>query len=170
VLVGFVYLVVCRLLALVLLLARSDCSKELEILLLRHELSILRRQGRRPQIRACDRLVLAAFSRVIPRRLWRAFPVTPETLLRWHRRIVARRWTYPHKRPGRPPIDQEVRQLILRLARENSHWAWGAQTRSGRRMRQLAEESTSRHGSRRDAHILGAASRCGANVTFNLRS
>jgi len=124
VLVGFVYLVVCRLLALVLLLARSDCSKELEILLLRHELSILRRQGRRPQIRACDRLVLAAFSRVIPRRLWRAFPVTPETLLRWHRRIVARRWTYPHKRPGRPPIDQEVRQLILRLARENSHWAY----------------------------------------------
>jgi putative transposase len=61
---------------------------------------------------------------VVPRRSWHAFLITPETLLRWHRRIVARRWTYPHRRPGRPPIDQEVRELILRLARENSHWGY----------------------------------------------
>jgi hypothetical protein len=122
VLVGFVYIVVCRLFALALLLARSDCSKELEILVLRHELSILRRQARRPQIGPPDRLVLA-LSRVLTRRSWQAFLVTPETLLRWHRRIVARRWTYPHRRPRRPGIDQELRQLILRLARENSHWA-----------------------------------------------
>jgi hypothetical protein len=60
----------------------------------------------------------------MPRRSWRAFLVTPETLLRWHRRIVAWRWTYPHRRPGRPPVDVEVRQLILRLARENSHWGY----------------------------------------------
>jgi putative transposase len=82
VLVGFVYIVVCQLFALVLLLARSDCSKELEILLLRHELSILRRQARRPQVAPRDRLVLAALSRVLPRPSWHAFLVTPETLLR----------------------------------------------------------------------------------------
>jgi putative transposase len=106
------------------LLARSDCSKELELLVLRHELSILRRQARRPQLIARDRLVLAALSRVMPRRSWQAFPVTPETLLRWHRRLVARRWTYPHRPPGRPPIDQAVRELILRFARENGHWGY----------------------------------------------
>src|SRR5438477_2084562 len=124
-LVSFVYLVACRLFALVLLLARSDRSKELELLVLRQELAILRRQARRrPQLSASDRLVLAALSRVLPRRSWQAFLVTPETLLRWHRRIVARRWTYPHRRPGRAPVDQEVRQLILRLARENDQWGY----------------------------------------------
>jgi hypothetical protein len=97
--------------ALVLLLARSDRSKELELLVLRHELSILRRQARRPQRTESDRLLLAALSRVLPRRSWQAFLVTPETLLRWHRRIVACRWTYPQRRPGRPPVDEEVRQL-----------------------------------------------------------
>jgi putative transposase len=71
-----------------------------------------------------DRLMLAAQSRVMPRRSWRAFLVTPETLLRWHRRIVACRWTPPHRPPGRPPIDQEVSELILRLAQENDHWGY----------------------------------------------
>jgi hypothetical protein len=135
VLVSFVYVVACRLFALVLLLARSDRSKELELLVLRHELSILRRQARRPQLTESDRLVLVALSRVMPRRSRQAFLVTPETLLRWHRRLVARRWTYPHRRPGRPPVDQAVRQLILRLARENSHWAtsgsWASYASSG---------------------------------------
>jgi putative transposase len=124
VLVSFAYLVACRLFALVLLLARSDGSKELELLVLRHELSILRRQARRPQLTENDRLVLAALSRVIPRRSWQAFLVTPNTLLRWHRRLVTRRWAYPHRSPGRPPIDQEVHELILRLARENGHWGY----------------------------------------------
>jgi putative transposase len=124
VLVSFVYVTACRLFALVLLLARSDRSKELELLVPRHELSILRRRARRPQLTESDRLCLAALSRVMPRRSWQAFPVTPDTLLRWHRWIVARRWTYPHRRPGRPPVDEEVRQLILRLARENGHWGY----------------------------------------------
>jgi putative transposase len=124
VLVSFVYLAACRLFALVFLLARSDGSKELELLVLRHQLSILRRQARRPQLRKSDRLLLAALSRVLPRRSWRAFLDTPETLLRWHRRLVACRWTYPHGRPGRPPVDQEVRELILRLAQENDHWGY----------------------------------------------
>jgi transposase InsO family protein len=124
VLVLFVYLVACRLFALVLLLARSDGSKELELLVLRHELSILRRQARRPQLSERDRLVLATLSRVMPRRSWQAFLVTPNTLLHWHRRLVARRWTYPHRSPGRPPIEHEVHELILRLARENGHWGY----------------------------------------------
>ena len=123
-LVSFVYVVVCRLFAFVVLLARSDRSKELEILLLRHELSIMRRQTRRPKLAESDRLVLAALSRVMPRRSWHSFLVTPETLLRWHRRIVARRWTYPDRRPGRPPLEPWVSELILRLARENSHWGY----------------------------------------------
>jgi putative transposase len=124
VLVSFAYFVACRLFALVLLLARGDCSKELELLVLRHELSVLRRQARRPQLTESDRLLLAALSRLIPRRTWHVFFITPETLLRWHRRIVARRWTYPHRPPGRPPLDQAVRELILRLARENGHWGY----------------------------------------------
>lgn len=123
-LVSFVYVVVCRLFALMLLLTRSDHSMELEILVLRQELAILRRQARRPQLTHADRLVLAVFSRVLPRRSWHAFFVTPQTLLRWHRQLVAHRWTYPHRRPGRPSVDDEVRQLILRLARENGHWGY----------------------------------------------
>jgi putative transposase len=118
------YVVVCRLLELVVLIGRGDRAKELEILVLRHELSILRRQVGRPRFEAHDRVLLAAFSRMLPRRSWNAFSVRPETLLAWHRRLVARRWTYPHRRPGRPPISRDVRELILRLARENSSWGY----------------------------------------------
>jgi len=139
VLVSFVYVVACRLFALVVLLARSDRSKEFELLVLRHELSVLRRQARRPQLTERDRLVLAALSRVMPRRSSQAFLVTPETLLRWHRRIVARSWTYSHRRPGRPPLDQQVRQLILRLARENSHWGY---VRIGGELRKLGIDAS----------------------------
>src|SRR6266487_4513029 len=114
------YVVVCRLFALVVLVGRGQRSKELEILVLRHELSVLRRQVKRPQFEPSDRLVLAALSRVLPRRSWSAFVVRPETLLRWHRRLVARHWTYPHHGPGRPPVGGEVRELIVRLARENT--------------------------------------------------
>jgi putative transposase len=118
--VSGLYIVVCRLLGLLVLLGRSDRAKELEILVIRHELSILRRQVRRPRFETHDRILLAAFSRSLPRHSWAAFSVQPETLLAWHRRLVARRWTYPHRRPGRPPINREVRDLVLRLARENS--------------------------------------------------
>jgi hypothetical protein len=122
--VSLVYLVVCRLFAFLVLLARRDCSKELEILVLRHELAIHRRQAGRPRYEPHDRLMLAALSRVAPRRSWSAFPVRPETLLRWHRRLVARRWTYPHRRPGRPSLERGARELIVRLARENTSWGY----------------------------------------------
>jgi putative transposase len=122
--VSALYVVVCRLLELIVLLGRSDRAKELEILVLRHELSILRRQTGRPRFDPRDRLLLAAPSRMLPRRSWGVFLVRPETLLRWQRRMIARRWTYPHRRPGRPPIARDVRELILRLARENPSWGY----------------------------------------------
>jgi putative transposase len=122
--VSLVYVLVCRLFALVVLLARGDRAKELEILVLRHELSILRRQVNRPRFAERDRLLLAALSRLLPRRYWAVFPVRPDTRLRWHWRLVARRWTYPHRRPGRPQIGGEIRELVLRLARENPRWGY----------------------------------------------
>jgi putative transposase len=121
---SFAYLAVRNLFALVPLLARSPRSKELEILLLRHEVAILGRQSGRPHLTRVDRALLAALSRSLPRPAWTSFPVKPETLLAWHRQLVARRWTYPHKKPGRPPLEQSLRSLILRLARENPHWGY----------------------------------------------
>jgi putative transposase len=118
------YLVVRRLFELMMLCCRSSESKELEILVLRHELSILRRQAKRPQLQDADRLFLAALSRALPRRTWSAFSVSPRTLLRWHQRLVARRWTYPHRPPGRPRVNRELEALVVRLARENAAWGY----------------------------------------------
>ena len=102
---------------------RDDGAKDLEILVLRHQLRVLQRRSGPPRLRPIDRVLLAAASRVIPRDRWVAFLVTPATLLRWHRELVRRKWTYRRGgRPGRPPIDPEVRALILRLARENPRW------------------------------------------------
>jgi len=111
------YLALRCLLQVALLRSRSDSSTELEIVVLRHELAVLRRQVGRPQLRPSDRLLLAAVSRLLPRSRWSSFLVTPNTLLRWHRRLVARRWSYAG-RTGRPPVSGEIRELVLRLARE----------------------------------------------------
>ena len=92
--------------------------------MLRHQLTVLRRQIPRPRLEPADRALLAAVSRVLPRSRWSCFFVKPETLLRWHRRLVAGAWTYPHRRTGRPPLDQEVQQLIVRLAKENPTWGY----------------------------------------------
>jgi putative transposase len=91
---------------------------------LRHELGVLRCQVRRPALRPADRAFLAATSRSLARTPWSAFFGTPDTLLRWHRRLVARRWTYPRQSPGRPTIGGEVRALVLRFARENPRWGY----------------------------------------------
>jgi transposase InsO family protein len=122
---AFLYWSLRRLLGLMVLRRHSEREKEIEILLLRHQLRVLERQVGRPQLTQADRALLAAFSRVLSRRAWRrsAF-VTPATLLRWHRELVARRWTYPHRRPGRPPTPTEIRALVVRLARENPGWGY----------------------------------------------
>jgi transposase len=110
-------------LQLAVLRVRSTEFKDLEIVVLRHELAILRRHTRRPPMTWTDRLCLAAASRLLPRAYWRAFIVTPATLLRWHRRLVAKRWTFA-RRAGRPPLRREIRALVLRLARENPRWGY----------------------------------------------
>jgi putative transposase len=124
VVLSFLYWVLRRLLELFVLRMRSEREKEIEILVLRHQLRVLERQVARPQLRPSDRALLSAFSRALPRRAWASFFVTPATLLRWHRQLVARRWTYPHRRPGRPATSDDVRQLVVRLARENPGWGY----------------------------------------------
>lgn len=118
------YVVARRVLSLVLLRFRSERSKDLELVVLRHELSVLRRQTGRPKLEDPDRVFLAAASRLLPRSRWSAFFVTPETLLRWHRRLVAKKWTYPRRGLGRPPVAADIRTLIVRFARENPRWGY----------------------------------------------
>jgi putative transposase len=120
---SFCYVVLGRVLQLAALRFRSEEFKELEIVVLRHELSVLRRRAGRPELASADRVFLAAASQLLPRASWRSFVVTPTTLLRWHRRLVAKRWTYPG-RVGRLPIGGEIRGLVLRLARENPRWGY----------------------------------------------
>ena len=121
---SFFYLSVRNLFALVLLLGRSDRSKEVEILVLRHELAVLRRRSGRPRTEPADRALLAMLRRALPRRASAAFSVRPETLLRWQRQLVSRRWRYPPKKPRRRPLARPRRELSLRLARENPHWGY----------------------------------------------
>jgi transposase len=94
----------------------------IEVVVLRHQLAVLKRQVARPRLRRRDRLFLAAASRMLPRQRWSSFLVSPQTLLRWHRELVRRKWTYRRSVGGRPPIAEDIQDLILRLGRENPRW------------------------------------------------
>jgi hypothetical protein len=128
VIISVVYLLVRCLLSCLMVLARGDVSKDAELLVLRHENTVLRRQAGRVRYQPGDRLWLAALSRLVPRRRWgEVFAVTPATLLVWHRRLVARKWDYTsRRRPGRPSTAAAIRKLVIRLATENPAWATGA--------------------------------------------
>ena len=115
------YLVFCRVLGWLALLTSTSAAKEVEILVLRHEIAVLRRQHPRPRLDRTDRAVLAALIRLLPQALRAHRLVTPATVLAWHRRLVARHWTYP-RRPGRPPVDLAAAQLIEQMARDNPGW------------------------------------------------
>jgi putative transposase len=157
------YLTLCRSIQVLALLVRGGAAKDLEILVLRHQVAVLRGQTPRPRLEPADRALLAAVSRVLPTARWSCFFVKPDTLLRWHRRLVAGSWTYPHRQTGRPPLERHLPQLIVRLATENPRWGYqriqGELLRLGVQVSATAIRSTLRR------HGLDAAPRR-ANSTW----
>ena len=117
------YLIFVRLCGWLVLLGRSSASKDAELLVLRHEVAVLRRTHPRPRLDWADRAVMAALIRLLPGRLRGHRLVTPGTVLRWHRRLVTRKWTYPN-RTGRPPVSAEIATLIKQPATENRGWGY----------------------------------------------
>jgi putative transposase len=120
---AFLYLIFLQLVNLLVLLGRSSASKNIELLVLRHEVSVLRTAHPKPRLDWADRAVFAALVRALPRMLRGHRLVRPGTILRWHRRLVAKKWTYPN-RVGRPPVEDAVVSLIERMARENPSWGY----------------------------------------------
>jgi putative transposase len=120
------YLLARCLLDGLMVLARREASKDAELLVLRHENAVLRRQTGRVRYQPGDRLWLAALSRLIPRHRWgEVFAVTPAALLAWHRRLVTRKWDYTsRRRPGRPSTTAAISKLVIRMARDNPTWCW----------------------------------------------
>jgi hypothetical protein len=119
--VALAYRLLVTVLSWLALLARSSSAKDVEIPAMRHEIAVLRRANPRPRMSWADRAVLAALARIIPKALRAGRIVTPGTLLRWHRRLVAAKWRQP-RAPGRPPVPDGLVALIARLARENTRW------------------------------------------------
>jgi putative transposase len=119
-----IYLLVRRVLGLAVLVFRTDLAKDAELLVLRHENAVLRRHASRVRYEPADRVWLAALARLIPRNRWaEVFPVTPATLLAWHRRLAAKKYdTSKRRKPGRPPTVPGITRLIVRLAKENPLW------------------------------------------------
>jgi hypothetical protein len=117
-----VYLALRHVISLLVLLARGDATKDIEVVVLRHQLAALRRQIPRPKLQPTDRTLLAALSRALPRVRWSVFLATPDTIMRWHRRLVTRKWTQPYCRGGRPPLAEQAVALSC---------GWPERTRSG---------------------------------------
>jgi putative transposase len=117
------YLILLQLLNLLLLLGRSSTSKDVELLVLRHEVAVLRRANPKPRLDWADRAMFATLVRRLPQKLREHRLVTPGTILRWHRRLVTKKWTYPPRR-GRPPVQDAVASLIERMAKDNPTWRY----------------------------------------------
>src|SRR6266516_1414282 len=121
---SFLYLMARWLVGMLLGRLQSEDAKDVEIAVLRHQLSVLGRQVTRPEFQPADRALLAVLSRAVPRGRWSILLVTPDTILRWRRRLVARKWTQPSRRGGQPPLADRLVALILRLGRENPRWGY----------------------------------------------
>ncbi len=121
---SFLYRLVRRFAEAVRIHQMDGVAKDAEILVLRYQLAVLQRQGTRPRFTWPDRAIVSALARLVPRERWTSFLVTPETILRWHRALVRRRWTYPHRKPGRPAFPHDTVELTVRLARENPRWGY----------------------------------------------
>jgi transposase len=121
---SFLYRFFRRVLEVVRVHWSDTAAKDAEILVLRHQLAVLRRQVTRPRFTWSDRALVALLAGLVPRELWGSFLVTPQTVLGWHRSLVRRRWTFPHRRPGRPALPKETMELVCRLARENPRWGY----------------------------------------------
>ena len=158
------YLIFSQLLSWLTLLPRAPSSKDIELLVLRHEVAVLRRTNPKPRLDWADRALLAALIRRLPAALRGHRLITPATVLRWHRRLVTKKWTYP-SRSGRPPLDHSIVALIERLARENETWGYqriqGELLKLGHRVgASTIRESSSGGGYRR--HRCGPPTRPGA--------
>ena len=121
---SFLYRLFRRVLEVVRVHWSDTAAKDAEILVLRHQLAVLRRQVTRPRFTWSDRALVALLAGLVPRELWGSFLVTPQTVLGWHRSLVRRRCTFPHRRPGRPALPKETMELVCRLARENPRWGY----------------------------------------------